>query len=196
MANLRRKTGLGKNPARAEHRAAQLTAIDPDWNCPWPLDWQRHHRVLADLATDEPDGTLPTIEPGVYWDGDDLGTWIQRQRRDWGLLSTEQQERLARLGIKPAKKPSPAPAARCATKGAGKAQQAFQRGLTALTQWVEREGADRAVPRGHGEKIAVDGEERPVVVKLGIWISNTKTRRDKLTAEQLDALRELGISWA
>ncbi|MFJ2722700.1 helicase associated domain-containing protein [Streptomyces sp. NPDC087437] len=35
-----------------------------------------------------------------------------------------------------------------------------------------------------------------VVVKLGVWVSNTKTRRDKLTAEQLGALRELGMEWA
>ncbi|WP_190078601.1 helicase associated domain-containing protein, partial [Streptomyces daghestanicus] len=40
----------------------------------------------------------------------------------------------------------------------------------------------------------VDGEAVPV--KLGVWISNTKSRRDKLTAEQLGALRELGVQWA
>lgn len=66
----------------------------------------------------------------------------------------------------------------------------------ALVQWVEREGAARSVPRVHGEPVAVDGEAEPVVVKLGVWISNTKSRRDKLTAEQLDALRELGVEWA
>lgn len=35
-----------------------------------------------------------------------------------------------------------------------------------------------------------------MVVKLGVWASNTRTRRDKLSAEQLDALRELGMEWA
>ncbi|WP_406424235.1 helicase associated domain-containing protein [Streptomyces sp. NBC_00873] len=35
-----------------------------------------------------------------------------------------------------------------------------------------------------------------MLVKLGVWISNTKTRRDKLTQEQRDALRELGMDWA
>ncbi|GDY80698.1 hypothetical protein SAV31267_101830 [Streptomyces avermitilis] len=60
-ANLRRKGGLGKDPERAAERAQQLTAIDPDWNCPWPLDWQRHYRVLADLV--EADGHLPEIAP-------------------------------------------------------------------------------------------------------------------------------------
>ncbi|GDY70383.1 hypothetical protein SAV14893_097760 [Streptomyces avermitilis] len=66
----------------------------------------------------------------------------------------------------------------------------------ALAQWVEREGAHRPVPRGHAEGITVDGETEPVAVKLGVWTSNTKSRRDKLTQEQLDALRKLGIEWA
>lgn len=53
----------------------------------------------------------------------------------------------------------------------------------------------RSVPRAHGEPAAVDGEAEPVVVKLGVGVSNTKSQRDKLTAEQLDALRELGVEW-
>ncbi|WP_437105301.1 helicase associated domain-containing protein, partial [Streptomyces sp. enrichment culture] len=68
-------------------------------------------------------------------------------------------------------------------------------GLAALTQWVRREG-DRPVPRGHAEQITVEGEEEPVTVKLGVWVSNTKQRRDKLAQEQLTALRELGVNWA
>ncbi|GHB75547.1 helicase [Streptomyces viridiviolaceus] len=199
MANLRRKGGLlGKNPERAATRAEQLTAIDPDWNCPWPLDWQRHHRVLAELAADEAGGVLPDIRPGVTFDGDDLGRWLQQQRKPgtWAQLLPEQQERLTALGIKPLEATSPAPAAGRTTKGPSKAQAAFQRGLTALTQWVEREGTHRPVPRGHTEEIAVDGETEPVTVKLGVWISNTKSRRDKLTQEQLDALRKLGVQWA
>lgn len=198
MANLRRKGGLGKDPDRAAVRAQQLAAIDEDWNCPWPLDWQRHYRVLADLATDEAGGVLPAIEPGVTFDGDDIGRWLQRQKNPatWKLLSTEQQQRLTTLGIKPVEEPAPAPTAARATKGTNKAQQAFQRGLTALTQWVQREGAHRPVPRGHSEQITVDGQDEPVTVKLGVWVSNTKTRRDKLSAEQLGALRELGMKWA
>ncbi|MFD7225507.1 Helicase associated domain protein [Streptomyces sp. NPDC059892] len=193
MANLRRKDGLGKDPKRAAKRAQQLTAIDPDWNCPWPLNWQRHYKVLADLA--DADGALHHIQPGVVFDGDDVGTWRWRQQEPgtWKQLSTEQQERLTTLGIK-AEAPPPAPAAARATKS--KAQQAFQRGLAALAQWVEREGAGQPVPRGHGEPIAVYGETEPVTVKLGVWITNTKSRRDKLTQEQLDALAKLGIQWA
>ncbi|MFF4830101.1 Helicase associated domain protein [Streptomyces sp. NPDC001312] len=199
IANLRRKgqkNGLGKDPERAAVRAEQLAAIDPDWDCPWPLDWQRHYRVLADLV--DADGSLPDIAPGVTFDGDDIGRWLERQREasTWAQLSSEQQERLTRLGVQPTEAPTPAPAADRAAKGPNKAQQAFQRGLAALAQWVEREGSDRPVPRGHSEEIAVDGAAEPIAVRLGVWVSNTKTRRDKLTQEQLDALRELGMEWA
>ena len=126
-----------------------------------------------------------------------MGKWLQRQQdpSTWAQLLPEQQERLTALGINAPAAPSPAPAAPRATKGPSKAQQAFQRGLAALTQWVEREGAHRPVPRGHAEEIAVDGEAEPLTVKLGVWVSNTKTRRDKLTQEQLEALRELGVEW-
>ncbi|MBQ0975714.1 Helicase associated domain protein [Streptomyces sp. RK31] len=189
MANLRRKNGLGKNPQRAQARAAQLTAINPDWNCPWPLDWQRHYRHLADLAEDEPGGVLPDIAPGVLYEGDDLGEWLQRQRRNWAELSEEQQQRLTALGVTPAEPPAPAPSAKDEAKAS-----AFQRGLAALTQYIQREGVQKAVPRGHVERVVIDGQEHHH--KLGVWLSNTKTRRDKLTHDQRTALTELGIDWA
>ncbi|GAB3950754.1 DEAD/DEAH box helicase [Streptomyces sparsus] len=195
IANLRRKGGLGKDPKRAAQRAQQLAAIDEDWNCPWPLDWQRHYRVLADLV--DADGHLPAIPPGVTFDGDDIGRWLTRQKNPgtWAQLSTEQQQRLTALGVTPVERPAPAPAATRTTKGPSKAQQAFQRGLAALTQWKEQEG-DRPVPRGAVVAITVDGEAEPVSVRLGVWISNTKSRRDRLAQEQLEALRELGMDWA
>ncbi|MFD6469611.1 Helicase associated domain protein [Streptomyces goshikiensis] len=206
MANLRRKGGLGKDPQRAAARAQQLTEIDPDWDCPWPLSWQRHYRVLADLV--DADGVLPYIAPGVMFDGDDIGTWRWRQQEPgtWAQLLPEQRERLTALDVRGAAfpvtagAPSELSAALAALKGVrpagSKAEAAFQRGLAALTQWVEREGAHRPVPRAHGEEIAIEGEAQPVVVKLGVWVSNTKSRRDKLTADQLAALAKLGINWA
>ncbi|MFH8612476.1 Helicase associated domain protein [Streptomyces sp. NPDC018029] len=206
LANLRRKGGLGKDPKRAEERAQQLATIDPDWNCPWPLNWQRHYRVLADLV--DADGHLPHIAPGVTYDGDDIGRWLQQQRKPgtWTQLSTEQQERLTALGIKPDQapaaaaaelRPEPADAAKGLKKAGSKAEAAFQRGLAALTQWVEKEG-QRPVPRSTVMEITVDGETEPVPVpvKLGVWLSNTKSRRDKLTVEQRAALAKLGMNWA
>ncbi|MFD3437051.1 Helicase associated domain protein [Streptomyces sp. NPDC058685] len=184
MANLRRKGGLGKDTDRAERRATQLTAIDPDWNCPWPLDWQRHYKVLADLLY--ADGTLPFIEPGVLFDGDDLGKWINRQSRDWTHLTLVQQQRLTRLGIEP----SPAPRAKAPATRSMSA--AFQRGVTALAQYVAREGTT-TVRRPHRETILVDGQEHELA--LGIWYANQKQRRDKLTERQQAALADLGVDW-
>ncbi|PJN24757.1 helicase [Streptomyces sp. CB02613] len=200
LANLRRKGGLGKDPKRAAERAAQLAAIDPDWDCPWSLNWQRHYRVLADLV--DADGVLPYIAPGVVMDGDDIGAWRWKQQNAGvqAQLMPEQRERLAKLGIPIAELPSPAPATarttRVKAKGPSRAQVAFQRGLAALSQWVEQEGADRPVPRGAVVEIAVDGETEPVPVKLGVWVSNTKSRRNRLEADQLAALAALGMDWA
>ncbi|WP_078868456.1 DEAD/DEAH box helicase [Streptomyces sp. NRRL F-5727] len=206
MANLRRKGGLGKDPERAAVRAEQLTAIDPDWNCPWPLNWQRHYRVLADLV--DADGHLPYIAPGVVFDGDDIGTWRWRQQEagTWAQLMPEQREQLTKLGVQGAALPvvaaGPAenrPALAAALKGpkktGSKAEAAFQRGLAALAQWVEKEG-QRPVPRGAVVEIEADGETEPVPVKLGVWVSNTKSRREKLTVEQRAALGALGMQWA
>jgi hypothetical protein len=178
MANLRRKgakNGLGKDPKRAAKRAAQLAEIDPDWDCPWPLNWQRHYRVLADLV--DADGHLPYIAPGVLMDGDDIGTWRWRQQEPgtWAQLLPEQRERLTKLGIKgavlpvtaaaPAElRPAPAAALKGPKKAGSKAKAAFQRGLAALAQWVEKEG-QRPVPRGAVVEVTVDGETEPVPVK-------------------------------
>ncbi|MFF0277834.1 helicase associated domain-containing protein [Streptomyces sp. NPDC004330] len=100
-----------------------------------------------------------------------------------------------KLGVQPTHAPSPAPAASRGAKGPSKAQQAFQRGLTALAQWVEREG-DRPVPRGAVVEIEVDGQTEAVPVRLGVWVSNTRSRRDRLDADQLAALAKLGVDWA
>ncbi|MCM3812878.1 Helicase associated domain protein [Streptomyces sp. DR7-3] len=193
VANIRRKNGLGKNPERAETRAAQLTAIDPDWNCPWPLDWQRHYRILAQLAEDEPDGHLPDIAPGVLLEGDDLGKWLRQQANNWTSLSNEQQQRLTALGMTPAERP--APAANSGRKTAENLSAAFQRGVAALAQYIAREGHHR-IPRSHIEEITVNRHNTPVSVRLGVFMSNTKSRRDKLTTAQRAALAELGVEWA
>ncbi|MCY0955252.1 helicase associated domain-containing protein, partial [Streptomyces sp. H27-S2] len=154
-------------------------------------DWQRHHRILAQLAADEPGGLLPAIEPGVTFDGDDLGRWLTRQRLPhiWARLTSEQQERLTKLGIKAAEAPSPAPAVVGAKGGSGKAQQAFQRGVEALAQYVAREGG---LPARSAVEVLPDGTEH----RTGIWYGNLRARRDKLDQAQLAALAELGAEWA
>lgn len=46
-------------------------------------------------------------------------------------------------------------------------------------------------PRAHVEVLA-DGSE----IKLGVFLSNNKSRRAKLTADKLAALAGLGLEWA
>jgi hypothetical protein len=58
---------LGNDAERAVERAQQLAAIDPDWNCPWPLDWQRHYKVLFHTTCRRPvrDRQSSTIRPSA-----------------------------------------------------------------------------------------------------------------------------------
>ncbi|MFE2936758.1 helicase associated domain-containing protein [Streptomyces sp. NPDC059278] len=67
---------------------------------------------------------------------------------------------------------------------------AFEKGVAALAQYKARTGSV-TVPRAHLEALP-DGSE----VKLGVWLSNTKTRRAKLAADKLAALAFLGLGWA
>ncbi|MFD3682034.1 helicase associated domain-containing protein [Streptomyces sp. NPDC058613] len=62
--------------------------------------------------------------------------------------------------------------------------------LRLLAQYKARTGS-LTVPRGHVERLE-DGTE----VKLGVFLSNSKTRRAKLTTDKLAELAALGLEWA
>ncbi|MCX4530089.1 helicase associated domain-containing protein [Streptomyces sp. NBC_01669] len=191
LTNLRRPSGLGKDPERAQRRAEQLAAIDPDWNpgaLGWTVDWQRHYTGLAALLAGG--AGLEEIVPGVTHRGDDIGRWLTRQVRDWTRLNPEQQHRLNELGVKPAAQPHKAPARANAKAGAAKGSDAFTRGVAALAQYIAREGKT-VVGRQHVE-VLPDG----TTVRLGIFLTNQKTRRHRLTDHQLAALANLGLEWA
>ncbi|MFB7534462.1 Helicase associated domain protein [Streptomyces sp. NPDC056178] len=191
LTNLRRPGGLGKDPERAQRRAAQLAAIDPDWNpgaLGWTVDWQRHWAGLTTLLTAS--GKLEDITPGVTYRGDDIGRWTTRQARDWTRLNPEQQRRLGELGVGAAERPQKTPARSGTETRAAKNSDAFTRGITALRQYIQREGKT-SVSRQHIEQLP-DG----TTVKLGVFLSNQKNRRDRLTEDQLTALANLGLDWA
>ncbi len=63
--------------------------------------------------------------------------------------------------------------------------------VAALAQYKDRTGSVGPVSRSHVE-VLPDGTE----VKLGVFLSNTKSRRGKLTADKLQALADLGPEWA
>ncbi|MDX3538124.1 helicase associated domain-containing protein [Streptomyces sp. MB09-01] len=191
LTNVRRPGGLGKDRGRAERRAARLAAIDLDWNpgtLGWTVDWQRHYAYLAQLLAEG--ARLTGVVPGVTRHGEDVGRWLATQRRNWDRLNEEQQRRLATLGVTKAPQARRAPAKATGPRTGG---EAFQKGIHALQQYIARTGTVTA-PRSHVEAVVIDGEEH--AVRLGIWLSNTKSRREKLDQAQRAALAELGVDWA
>ncbi|MGW3563605.1 Helicase associated domain protein [Streptomyces sp. NPDC000941] len=183
LANLRKPGGLGKDEERAEERRRALEAIDPDWNPAWPIDWQRRYAALASLLADK--ATLAEILPGVTFGDQDVDAWLKTQREGWEQLSDGQRERLEHLGITPLHAPQEAP-----TKARKGSSGAFERGVEALRQYKARTGSV-TVPRAHVETLP-DGSQ----VKLGVFLSNTKSRRSKLTDDKRRVLVDLGLDWA
>ncbi|MGW4178659.1 helicase associated domain-containing protein [Streptomyces rubiginosohelvolus] len=190
ISNLRRPGGLGTDPVRAEERRKALETIDPEWNpTGWPVDWQRHYAATRHLLAEEQGGV--ELLPGITVNGIDVGTWTARQTDPavWDTLLPEQQTRLEALGL--TRRTDTAPATTAAGKG-GKGS-AFERGITALTQFVQREGHLK-VPRQHTETVLIDGQEHQV--KAGVFLSNHKSRRARLSAEKREQFAALGIDWA
>ncbi|MEU1190791.1 Helicase associated domain protein [Streptomyces sp. NPDC005859] len=184
LANLRRPGALEDHP---EWKAA-LEAVDKDWNPDWPPDWQRHYAALRELVADE-EGRAVEVLPGFTVHGMDIGKWLAKQRKPevWQALHDGQRERLEQLGIVPL---APAPEAGVPAEPSTTPVSAFDRGVAALAQYKTRTGSV-TVPRGHVERLE-DGTE----VRLGVFLSNSKSRRGKLTADKLAALATLGLEWA
>lgn len=184
LSNLRRPGALEDHP---EWRAA-LEAVDAHWNPAWPPEWQRHYAALRELLADEDDRS--EVLPGFTVHGMDVGKWLARQRQHavWAGLMERQRELLAAVGVValPPEQTEPA-------KTPKKAVSAFEKGVAALEQYKAREGI-LSVPRGHQERIVVGGQEH--IVKLGVFLSNSKSRRAKLTADKLQTLAAVGLEWA
>ncbi|QIT48646.1 hypothetical protein HCX60_00070 [Streptomyces antibioticus] len=166
------------------HRRAALEAVDEDWNPSWPAEWQRHYAALRELLRDE-DGHTDVL-PGVTIHGMDIGRWLAKQRQHdvWQGLSAGQRERLEQLGIMPLPPGAERQAPATASSGG------FERGVAALAQYQARTGTV-TVPRGHVERLE-DGTE----VRLGVFLSNARSRRAKLSADKRQRLAGLGLDWA
>ncbi|MFH8797595.1 Helicase associated domain protein [Streptomyces sp. NPDC017941] len=184
LSNLRRPGALDGHPEWEQ----ALREVDEDWNPGWPATWQRHYAAAREMLVEE--SVLAYVEPGVTVHGMDIGKWLAKQRQPavWAGLMDGQRERLERLGIQPLPPEPEAP-----DKPSSAPVSAFERGVAALAQYKAREGSV-AVPRGHTEPVVVDGQEHQV--KLGVFLSNSKSRRAKLGADKLAALAALGLEWA
>ncbi|MFI9789115.1 Helicase associated domain protein [Kitasatospora sp. NPDC051984] len=185
--------------ALSPERRQALEAIDPWWCPAWPITWQRSYAAARAwwLACD---GVVdwPALPVDTSFEGEPIGRWVRAQRGGWTALAGEQQDLLLALGIEAD--------AELAAEAAAKAERAtrpvrargdrFAQHLEALRRFAEREGHVR-VPRQHKEPLeAVEGDQEPVLLGLGAWLSNQRSRRAKLTAQQLVALGRAGVEWA
>ncbi|KIE23050.1 helicase [Streptomyces sp. MUSC 125] len=187
LSNLRRPGALDGHP---DWKTA-LEAVDEDWNPSWPAEWQRHYAVVREMLAEE--SILAYVEPGVTVHGMDIGKWLARQRKPavWAALSDGQRARLEAIGVVPHVQEVEELAGAGAPAEASTAPvSAFERGVAALSQYKARTGSV-TVPRAHVEALP-DGSE----VRLGVFLSNSKSRRAKLTADKLTALAGLGLEWA
>ncbi|AQW56568.1 helicase associated domain-containing protein [Streptomyces violaceusniger] len=83
-------------PELAPERAAALDALDPWWNPPWNLWWQRiYHRAKALAQAGQP----LTPERGFPGTTENLGTWLYEQCTTYSSLHPGQQRLLADLGL-------------------------------------------------------------------------------------------------
>ncbi|MFF8265187.1 helicase associated domain-containing protein [Streptomyces virginiae] len=157
----------------------------------WTVDWQRHYTYLTQLLAD--DARLTAVVPGVTRHGEDVGRWLTTQRRDWDRLSKEQQRRLAEHGVKPQKvaRAGKTAANTAPATGARKGGAAFQKGLQALQQYIQREGTAARIPRSHVEVVPYDGKDAEV--RLGVWRSNMRSRQAALSLHQRKHLADLGL---
>ncbi|MCM3303129.1 helicase associated domain-containing protein [Streptomyces pseudogriseolus] len=85
-------------PELAPERAAALDALDPWWNPPWNLWWQRiYHRAQAHVRAGQP------LAPDLGFPGtpEGLGEWLYDQCADYHQLHPQQQRLLTDIGITP-----------------------------------------------------------------------------------------------
>ncbi|MFJ6149183.1 helicase associated domain-containing protein [Streptomyces anulatus] len=74
------------------------------------------------------------------------------------------------------------------TSAASSAISTAERSVATLAQYAEREGTV-VVARSWSEECGT-------AVRLGVWLSNVKSRQATLTGEQLQRLAGLGLEWA
>ncbi|MER6450826.1 DEAD/DEAH box helicase [Streptomyces venezuelae] len=180
LANRRREARMraGAPGALSAHRRTALKDIDPYWCPEWDVAWQRRYALLHRHIAE---GGSPEVLPGHTAAGEDIGLWCARQRDVWDTLRDEQRRLLSELGMAPSTGNVP-------VSGRVAHDDKFRRNLAAAQAYAQREG-HLNIPRQHVE--ALNGVE----IKLGVWISNQRSRRTRLSPERISALDGLGMRW-
>ncbi|MFD7645876.1 Helicase associated domain protein [Kitasatospora sp. NPDC059795] len=181
------ETGLDWTGTLSADRKAAYDAIDPAWCPAWSVEWQRCFALAWRHVTDG--GTLAGAEPGsIVVQGEDLAGWARAQQTGWDRLGPAQQWACEHvLGLEPLT-PEQLPPAKVSHA------EKEQRNLAAAAQYREREG-HLNVPRGHKETLLLD-DDTTVEVSLGLFITNSRSRRTTIPPARAQRLTELGMRWA
>ncbi|GHH27133.1 DEAD/DEAH box helicase [Streptomyces lanatus] len=162
------------------HHQQQLQDIDPWWNPPWPLTWQRTYAAaqahVAVGGSTEPPNSFTTP------DGVPLGQWFSRQRNHFCQLHSGQVQLLLDLHLVPSVD-SLLPHSHRTEHG-----RQLRRALVACADYLAREGHLR-VPRQHIEHDWIGP------FPLGTWIHTTRRNPHKLTELDRAALDVLRMVW-
>lgn len=155
-----------RNRGLREDRRALLDQLDPWWDPPWRITWQRAYYHARAYRAAHGNTDIPRTHRTS--DGVHLGEWLYSATQGWDQLHPSQRELLTGLGVTPDRQ---APF-----------DKAWQAGLAAARSYRAREG-HLLVPQGHIE----NGH------RLGTWINKQRrTRRNGTLATQriadLDAL--------
>ncbi|WP_405592352.1 Helicase associated domain protein [Streptomyces sp. NBC_01190] len=176
LDSMRTRAENGDLPAE---RLAALNAVDPWWNPPWGLIWQRSYVQVIHRLADQ--SWAPNTLAALSQQGQEQ--WLDQQIANSFYLSAVQCRLLAQLARQhPRAHPHSMLFLRPLTPG----ERSFHRGLTAARQYLQREG-HIAVPHSHTEML--DGQP----VRLGRWLYRHRKNRAQLTPERADALTALGV---
>ncbi|MEF3113886.1 DEAD/DEAH box helicase [Streptomyces chrestomyceticus] len=157
-AFLAEQRSLATRGALDPARAADLTAIDPDWQLPHGPDWHRKYHLLRTHLTAGHD--LAALHPDTVINSIRIGPWLQRQLSRWDALEPGQQALLTVLGLTPATSPLTAPR---------RTRRSFAQTVQLLELFLHREGR---APTAR-EEIEVDGER----VRIGPWLAKMRTKQ-------------------
>ena len=157
------------NGVLAAERAAALEELGITWSL-YEAAWQRG--LAHATAYHAAHGHLNVPHGWTDEDGFPLYQWLTDNRGQFlaGTLDPGRASQLKALGF----------------TAQTKAQAAFERGLDALDAYIAANGHAR-VPVGY---VAPDG------YRLGTWVANKRTDKQKMPAADKDALDERGMVWA
>lgn len=160
-----------RNSRRAADRRAQLATLDPWWNPPWGIRWQRSYYTLRDYHHHY--GSAEVARTWRTDEGFHLGEWVHTQKLNWNHLHADQQQLLLDLGFQP--------------ELSSPREQAWQQGYEAAAAYA----------RTHGHLRVPQSYRTDHGYTLGTWINSVRARyrRGKLTDEQITELDQLGMIW-